>query len=356
MKVAIIAVTEEGARLGEKLRSGLPGERVLYLSSKINNAEIAAEVFNLPLSHLVGKLIKNFDGIVFIMALGIAVRVIAPYIQSKIQDPAIVVVDEKGRYAISTLGGHWAGANELTRQVADILGAKPVITTATDIQGLPAIDVIARRLHSIPEPFHAVKDVNMALLRQEKVEIFSEIPREEIKAQWTDPKGQLIWKDIGDYTGASKHIAVVLSSRLFPQEMKPTLFLRPRNLVVGLGCRRGVTVDEIKTAVEETFRQERLSTLSIAAFSTIDRKKDESALLQLAKAWEISVRFWSPAELARVIEEFPELNWSPRVKEKVGVGGICEPAAILGSGRGSLVVRKRKYQRVTLAVARARSL
>lgn len=342
MKIAVVAVTRQGQELAEKTAA-------LLSAGGVHETVVLRQPYRKPLRELFGELFAGYQGIICIMALGIVVRLIAPHLKSKITDPAVVVLDEAGRNVISVLSGHWGGANALTVQLAEGLAANPVITTATDVNGLPAIEMLARERGWVIEPFELVKKVNAAIVNGGKVTIYSEWPFDIEETE------QLQVKDFAGYSPArpEKGRVVLVTNRAARSYPPGTLFIRPRNLCVGVGCRRGVTAQEVQEAVVAAVEEAGLAMNSVQGLASVDIKRDEQGLLAAAGELELPVAFYSGPELTDVIRQRgSELGFSEFVDKKIGVGGVCEPAAILGAGETSKLLKpKTKYDRVTIAIA-----
>jgi cobalt-precorrin 5A hydrolase len=307
------------------------------------------------LKRLVRAAFDARSDILFITASGIAVRSVAPFLRGKHLDPAVVAMDEGGGFVISLLSGHLGGANRLARELAAFFGATPVITTATDVAGLPCVEDLAERFSLAIDDVRKIKAINSAVLKGEKVPVIDR-----------DPKRR---KEAGLIFGASfrfvsrlperldKHRAfVMVSSRtgVVPAEIKrKTLVLRPREFAVGVGCRRGVTVEEVSTAISKALKDSGVSPLSIKNLATIDIKKDEEGLTGFAARAGVPMEFFTAAELNTVK---PPSGRSRMVEEKTGAGGVSEPAALLSAGVKRLWLKKRIFKRVTVAVARVPSL
>jgi cobalt-precorrin 5A hydrolase len=282
------------------------------------------------------------------MATGIVVRLIAPFLQHKYTDPAVVVMDERGRHAISLVSGHLGGANVLTRLVADIAGATPVITTATDVNELPAIDVLAQRRMLHIETPAAVARVNMAIIHGDPIWLFDPCNHlnPEAAADGMEFPHLQRTETAADLAPASQ-AAVCIDYRVWglPDHV---LVLRPKVLSVGIGCNRDTPPKEIKAAVERVFMDRGLSLHSIAALSSIDIKRDEKGLLQVASELGLSLDFFSKSDLDGVAGIATP---SEVVAKHVGVKSVCEAAAILSARGGELIVTKQRTPNVTVAVA-----
>ncbi|MGB9712060.1 MAG: cobalt-precorrin 5A hydrolase [Dissulfurimicrobium sp.] len=323
MNVAILALTDRTKGLAKRIADDL---------SKTGRAEVIPEPS--PVRETVGRIWTDYDGFVFIMATGIVVRAIAPHLKDKKKDPCVVVVDEVGRFAISLLSGHIGGGNDLARRVAESIGAEAVITTASDILGLAAVDLWAKGLDLAVEDGKALTRVSARLVNKGSVSIYSEVRLPAL------PPG-LVKTDAPDTAD------IVVSNRIW--SFKGPLFLRPRNLVVGIGCNRGTSMEKIAHAVNKTFKINGLSPLSIRNLASIDIKKDEDGLMKYARMLGVDVEFYSKNLLSKI----PIRESSMIVMEATGVGGVCEPAAILSAGTKRLLVEKTKWKEVTVAVAEA---
>ncbi len=342
--IKILALTPQGAALARRLSRGLPGAECWL--SQAQAGEPGDQVF----ANLAGAFRQAFaagDNLVCVMAAGIVVRSIAPYLKGKAADPAVVVVDEAGRYAISLLSGHLGGANDLARQVAEVLGGTAVITTATDVQGLPALDVLAAQQGLAIENLPEVRAIHMALLAGRPVRL-------------VDPQGFLAGA-VAAYpellipeadldralAGGGPAVYVGFREREWPPEW---LRLRPRNLVAGMGCHKGTPAAELLEFIKDTFRQAGLSLLSLKALATIEAKKAEPGLRQAARTLGVEFLWFTASDL----EAIPVPNPSPRVTRHLGVASVSEAAA-LKAGGVELIVTKRKAANATLAVARVAS-
>jgi len=282
--------------------------------------------------------------------LGIVVRKIAPYLQDKRQDPAIVVLDEKGESVISVLSGHLGGANQLTRELAEVLGSRPVITTATDLHRKIALDLLAQEWDCTIRPWKNLKKVSAAVVNEQKVHIFSEYP---LPVQETE---QIQVYPLADYPKRDQGEAVVLvSSRVLnPPADKPYVFLIPKNVAVGIGCRRGTSKEKILEAVQWALQEAQICPAGVACLSSIDVKKDEQGLIAAGEELGLPIKFFSAKEIQQLEGEYA---FSQLVKDKIGVNGVCEQTALLALLQGKLILTKKvPVPGVTVALAREESL
>ena len=239
-KLAIWAVTPNGAELVDRLAGSLP-DADIFVSQNLNLAKPTYHQFE-RLSAAVNVKFDRYRGHVFIMATGIVVRVLAPLIQSKIMDPAVVVVDDRGQNAISLLSGHIGGANALTRKVARIIGANPVITTATDINRVPAIDVLAMENSLTIENPEAIKTVNMALVKKQPIGVHD--PYMCLEKTLFNLESATFYRLSNDFNKIAQQneiidYPIVYVSDAIRDLPSETLILRPPRLVAGIGCNRG---------------------------------------------------------------------------------------------------------------------
>ncbi|ABB15234.1 cobalt-precorrin 5A hydrolase [Carboxydothermus hydrogenoformans] len=283
---------------------------------------------------------NNDTAFLFIGALGIAVRLIAPFIKDKFSDPAVVVADETGKYFISVLSGHFGGANEICQLLAQKLGGEAVITTATDVQGKVGLDVLARKYVLRYADREVFKRVNAALARGEEVKFFAR----SLPSDFPYPYLAEIEEE---FSG----IKVLISPYLIA--LKPNEYqLYPPAVWVGIGCRRGVEFTLLEKAVLEALQEGGVSLKGVAGIASIDLKKDETALLELAAKYGLKTKFFTREELLEVINK-KNLQQSSKVLTKVGVGNVCEAAAIKAAGMGNLILPKKIFPKVSVALAEA---
>lgn len=322
MKTAILAITDQAKRLAKRLEEGLEEANTINEPS--------------PISEIVRRIWTSYDCIIFIMAAGIAVRAICPHIRDKFTDPCVVVMDEKGHYAISLLSGHIGGGNRLARKAAEVLGGQAVITTASDILGLPAIDLWARDLGLVPENRHTLARVSAVLVNTGSIRIYSDI-------RLPEPEPGFV------YTSRPSDAEILISNRTGLKPKKDSLILRPKNLAIGIGCNKGASEDKIAAAVKKTLEINSLSPLSIRNLASIDLKMNEEGLITYAKTLDVEIKFYTKELLNTINITEP----SKAVMDAVGAGGVCEPSAVISAGTGRLLVRKTKWKDVTVAVAEA---
>ena len=274
------------------------------------------------------------DALVFCCAAGIAVRAIAPWVKSKKTDPAVIVVDETGRFAISLLSGHIGGANELAADIAADIGATPVITTATDLNGLFAVDVFAEKNHLFIESMPLAKEVSAALLAGEAVGFCSDLP-----VRGAIPP---------ELTAGAAPIGVCVTADSAKAPYESTLRLIPRCFSVGLGCRRDKDPGEMERFFLARLAENRVPLRAVKCIASVDIKKDERCLLALAEKYKIPFLTYGADALDALPGEF---SGSDFVKGITGVDCVSERAALLASGGGEIVCRKTAGEGMTFALA-----
>ncbi|OGR21774.1 MAG: hypothetical protein A3J85_07940 [Desulfobacula sp. RIFOXYA12_FULL_46_16] len=339
-RLAVWVITPKGRDLGLRIKNGVQ-DSILFISNTVDqNIAPESNIFGFDtLGREIKRRFHHFSGHVFIFSTGIAVRLIAPLLKTKMTDPAVVVVDDNGTHVVSLISGHIGGANALTHKIAGILHARPVITTATDTNGLPAIDVIAKEKKLYIETPRNIKRINMAFLMGRPVDIHDPLGLIE-----NELHGISLVKGSPDEQSLEK---IYCSHEAGPVS-RETMILRPRVLSVGIGCNRGTGVDDIYDFLALVFREGNLSMHSIKQLASIDLKKNEPGLLSLSEKMNLPLDFHTREALNAVASiETP----SPMAEKHVGAKSVSEASAILSAGHGRLIITKKKNKDVTIAVA-----
>lgn len=353
-KLAIICLTRNGAKMGARLAEKMPGCH-LYLPERLRGY-MAREDGNYYFSEFAaafGQIFKNYSGLICIMATGIVVRSLGPLMASKHTDPAVVVVDESGQFAISLLSGHRGGANALAATVAELLEGQAVITTATDVNARPAVDVMAAQIDAVIRPQHNVKLINRLLAEGETVHLYSPWP---LHAEWSRGFAVHPWPIPETEALPVEKMrlpAVIVDWRC--QSAQPgdnLIFLLPRNLHLGIGCRKGVDYEQLTLAVNTVLNSFYIEKSCILGMASLDIKAQEPALLKLAGDMQLPLKYYDRESLAALEGSFEGSEW---VKQNVGVDGVCEPAARLAAKSGITLVPKQKIGPVTVSVAMEKS-
>lgn len=317
----IFYITDSSLKIAERLNGLYPDAQILKFKS-----EIIPEIWNRSRS------------LIFIMATGIVVRTIAPLIKDKRTDPAVVVLDEKGRYAISLLSGHLGKANELTKNIAAFLKGEAVITTASDINNLPSIDMWAKDNDLVIENWDILPRIATKFLNSKKLNVYSDI--------------EIQMPEEFHRTDKSKSNDIIITNKKNPFTASPLhpftgLYLRPKNLIIGIGCNSSTPAVEIEDAIKTTLNENNLSFLSIHSIATIDIKGSEKGLREFAEKYNLKINTFTAQDLNSV----KEIQRSDTVFKATGAFAVAEPAALLASGASKLLVPKHKRGNVTIAVA-----
>ena len=346
MDFAIVAITEGGARLARRI-AATAGAGEVYLPERLRKAD-NGHYFADPLAAVLPGLFGRYRGLVCIMATGIVVRLLAPHLRGKALDPAVVVLDEAGSFVISLLCGHLGGGNDLARELAELIGGQAVITTATDVNGLPAWDEVARREGLAVEPLANIVTLNSLLLQGAAILLVDR--RNRVAGHYTDLPWVRLLPSFAAAQQAEAAGRVFVTHRHIPQveTRRDLLLLRPRDLVLGIGCNRGTSAEEIEAAVRLALQQAFLAFASLGCAASISDKSDEPGLLLFASRHGLPLEFHPAEALNAVIAPSPP---SAHALAAVGARGVCEPAALLSAAGGPLLVRKKKVGNVTLAVA-----
>ena len=338
MNIALISFTGQGAALGARLGAQLQPTDGFY---GFVSARFAGEA---PLQKWEGKLsdwtahwFTRADALIFVGACGIAVRAIAPFVRDKFADPAVLVIDEKGQFCIPLLSGHVGGANELCSRCADLLGCTPVITTATDLNGRFAVDVFARKNNLCLTDRRLAKEISAAVLAGRQINFISELP----------VAGKLPQELCG-----GKDSALAVSVGFCRPDRGNTLWLVPRTVVLGIGCRRGTPMERIEAFALEQLDRLGLPMQAVCAAASIDLKADESGLLSFCQKYGLDFCTYSAEELMQAQGNFPVSGF---VQGVTGVDNVCQRSAVWYAQThyegDRLLLEKQKGDSVTLAIA-----
>lgn len=339
MRAGIISFTHHGVVLAQKLAAGLFSQGVtceVWVKKKGLIPPEGVKLLDGTLKEWTKEQFAKNEALIFIGAVGIAVRGIAPYVKSKKTDPAVLVIDEQGRYAISLLSGHIGGANELTLAAAKILGAEAVITTATDLHGKFAVDAFAARQNLYLDSMLYAKEIAASFVEGQRVGMRSAYPIKGPLPKELDLLGKY---ELGFMIDIRKS-----------EPFSRTLHLVPRILTLGIGCRRGVDQTHIYHAVTEVLGEYGIFLESVCQIASIDLKKDEEGICLLAEKLGVPFVTYSAKELLEIgIKE--ELSESEFVRSVTGVGNVCGRAALRGAGSDRLLIPKTACGGVTVAAA-----
>jgi cobalt-precorrin 5A hydrolase len=332
--------------MGVKISSMLKEhETTLFVNERFASAE--TKTIDTPLSKFVRNLFQKYDALVFVMAMGIVVRAISKYVKDKRTDPAVIAVDEKGRFAISVLSGHIGGANDLAETIAKGIKARPVITTATDVQDKPSVETLAREFNLEIEDFEHAKGINAAIVNEKKVGIFSDF---ELGIAMPENMSFSRFKELQS-NGTNYDAIIIITNKRIGRLEKPYVVLRPKNLILGIGSRKGIGKGEVLEAINYAMKKAGLSIKSIKTIATIDFKAKEKGIVEAAGELNTPLKSIDAKDVKEIEERFDQ---SKHVREKVGVGAVSEPVAVLAGENTRLIQKKIKRKGVTVAIAEER--
>lgn len=351
--VAIVAITKHGLALARRLHAALPGSELLAPKKFLVGEEPGVTAMEAPLKDEVARFFHQYEQIAFFVSLGAVVRLIAPHLKDKHVDPGVLVVDDRAQFVISVLSGHVGGANAFTEDVARILGATPVITTASDVGKTIPVDILGRELGWTLEGEANVTRVSAAVVNEEPIAFVQETGE---TTWWTRdvplPPQIKRFATLEAVGGSAFGAYLIVSDRaldLPPSVASRCVIYRPKSLVLGMGCDRGTSFEEVDGLIEETLSRHGLALASVKAVATIEQKRDEPALLRLCETYGWEFKVYTKDELAnvRAVE-----NPSETVRKWVGVPSVSEAASLVYAGADRLLVPKVKSTKATLSVSR----
>lgn len=337
MKIAIISVSDKGYDLALNLKKEL----------ELDSTIIRTDLYHKNVKKYFPILFYEYDAIIAIMASGILIRSIAPLIESKITDPAILNIDDKGNFVISTLSGHLGGANELTKKIAKLIDATPVITTSTDVNKKLGIDVLAKDLYlSIENP----KDIlyfNKAILEGHEIS-FTINPNKNFEYFFEYLNNNTLEINVSIYYSSK-----INENQIYVNFEEHELILTEQKIVAGIGCRCGKECISIYKGLKKSISDLNLPISRINILTSAEIKKDEKGILNLSEKLKIPVNF---VELEKLkLFESNDIVKSDFVYSKFGIYGVCEPSALITAGFDSkLIYKKTSYDGVTVAIARSK--
>ena len=344
VNIAIVCITENGKNLALKIQTLIKDSHVYIVSNKQNKLQLENESKNIflvkeKLSVLTEKLFKDYQYILFIMATG------------------IMVTDEKGENIISLLSGHMGGANEMTKRISKLINANPVITTATDVNKKSALDMIAKELDAHIDDFRDnVKDVNAMLVNNQDVGIYIDGKYD------VDTRGFKVLANLENTDSIAKIVVITNKNDFFrdyidkykdscinqKQLEEKIIKVIPKDIVIGIGCRRNTDSDLLKESLDDLLKRYNIHIKSIKEIGSIDIKHDEKAIIDLAENLSVPFKTVSTNEISKVDYLFEKSEF---VKKNVGVYCVSEPVAYILS-KGNLIIEKHKYKGITISVGR----
>ena len=346
---AVAAVSRDATALAIRTKNALEGYSVtVYTLEKYSQK--GTEIIEGSMTDFFGQIMEEYDVILCIMATGIVVRSIAPYLGHKSTDPAILVMDAKGKFVISLLSGHLGGANDAAVLLSRRMDATPVITTGTDVKGSMAVDVLAEKIKCAIADFTDAKDVTAAILDDEKVSI-----EDRIGLNFTGivlPDNILLL----DQPGADETKWRILIDDAMNPEMEDGIHyvqLVPKTLIVGIGCKRNTSGEHIIEEMETLLEKKNQHPSSVRFFATIGLKADEAGIQKAVEKFG--------AELKVVSDEFVKMvqshfEGSDFVEKTIGLRAVSEPCGYVASGFGECVQPKVKCGGLTLSFWKSKNI
>jgi len=346
-KVAILAITKNGIKMGLSLKNLFPDWKV-FAPSKFSDDNEVIEWYNDSTSIKIVDLFKSNDALICLFSLGAVIRLIAPHIKDKKTDPAVIVIDDKAQFVISVLSGHLGGANELSNDIAQKINAVPVITTAADVNKTIAVDLVGKEFGWIIDGDDTVTKVSAFMVNKEKIGVFQNVGS---KDWWKKefPVNVFKYDSFDELKNSQSKGFLIISDQVFDDKiLENTVVYRPQTLVVGVGLHWDTSKETIKSGLETSLQKFNLSSKSIARFVSIKKEKDIVGLIELGKEMNIPIEYIDREELATIDTPNP----SKTVQTFEGIPSVSEAAAIKSS-QGELVVEKQKFPpNLTIAIAR----
>ena len=327
-KAAVISITKNGDEIMGAILAHEGYEYTPYdsaMSKKLKLSNIAGDIFN------------SVDALVFITSLGICVRVIAPLLRSKTTDPAVVCIPNDGSLVISVLGGHLGGANRLTLELAGVLGAQPVITTATDLMGIKAPDILAKENGLYIDSMADCKEIASILVDGGRLAIF-------------DETGDITAQGYEKYEPGEKYDGIVRITNKSDRKFDTCLKLIRKNIVLGIGCKKNYDTQKMREKVLDSLGENHIHEKAVAAVCSIALKAGERAIIEMSGFFQAPYKTYTVHEIASVEHLF---KCSDYVKSVVGVGAVAEPCAYLAGAH--IIAPKKNMDGMTLAIGEIRS-
>jgi len=344
-KVSVLAITKNGVNIAAKLKEIFPNWNVYAPSKFSNDKEIIW--YSEPTSEKIIELFKNNKALICIFSLGAVIRLIAPHLKDKKNDPAVIVIDDKTNFVISVLSGHLGGANELTQTIAEKLNAMPVITTAADVNKTIAVDLLGKNLGWKIDNDSTVTKISAHMVNEEKIGVYQDAG----KTTWFKelPKNVKIYDSLEDLKESNSKGHLIISDKILNDNfLKDSVIYRPPTLVIGIGLHWETSKQKIKDGIDICLTKFKLSPKSIAKLVSIKKPSDVQGLIDIGKEMGVPVEYVDKEELSHVYVPNP----SKTVKAFEGTSSVSEAAAIKVSG-GKLIVEKQKFPPdLTIAIAR----
>ncbi|MCH2403267.1 MAG: cobalamin biosynthesis protein, partial [Candidatus Nitrosopelagicus sp.] len=347
-RIAIIAITKNGIKMAKGLKEKFPTWEI-FAPEKFSDDDKKINWYNNSTTIKIKELFESNDGLICLFSLGAVVRLISPHLKDKKTDPAVIVIDDQAQFVISTLSGHLGGANQLTNDIAEQLGAIPVITTAADVNKTIAVDLVGKDLGWKIDDDSNVTKISAFMVNAEKIGVYQNCG---VKNWWKNklPENVSTYSNIDELKKSqSKGYLIISDEQINDNEiLENAVVYRPPSLVIGIGLHWDTTKDKIIQGLEISLQKFNLSKKSIARFVSIKKEKDVIGLKKVAEEMNIPLEFYDRNDLATIKTPNP----SKMVEGYEGTASEAEAAAIKSSG-GNLIAEKQKFPPdLTIAIAR----
>lgn len=345
-KTSVLAITKNGVNIGGNLKKLFP-DWSIFAPSKLSNENTGITWYSEPTTEKIVELFKNNNALICIFSLGAVIRLIAPYLKDKKTDPAVIVIDDKTNFVISVLSGHIGGANELTEEIAEKIGALSVITTAADVNKTIAVDLVGRGFNWKIDDDSTVTKISAHMVNEEPIGVFQEAGEKNWYKKL--PKNVIIYENMEELKKSNSKAHLIISDKIIDDEIiKESVIYRPQSLVIGIGLHWDTSKETISNGIKFCLEKFKLSSKSIAKLVSIKKPEDVQGLIDLGKEMGIPVEYVNREDLAKISAPNP----SETVKAFEGTASVSEAAAIKVSN-GELIVEKQKFPpNLTIAIAR----
>jgi len=347
-KIAVLAITKNGIEMSLGLKEHF-SDFEIFAPIKFSDNNEKIQWYDESTSDKIVKLFKNNDGLICLFSLGAVIRLLSSHIKDKKTDPAVIVIDDNANFVISVLSGHLGGANELSNEIADKIGATPVITTAADVNKTIAVDLVGREFGWRIEDESNVTRISAFMVNKEKIGIFQNIGKKE---WWKGklPENITFFSNIEDLKNSDcKGYLLITNDQINDEDvMKNSVIYRVPSLVIGIGLHWDTPKETILNGVNETLEKFGLNQNEIARFVSIKKDKDVVGLIELSEEMNVPLEYIDREELATITTPNP----SNTVQAFEGTASVSEAAA-MKSSNGELIVEKQKFPpNLTVAIAR----
>ncbi len=347
-KIAVLAITKNGIKMSLGIKEHF-SDFEIFAPIKFSDNSKEIQWYDESTSEKIVKLFKNNDGLICLFSLGAVIRLLSSHIKDKKTDPAVIVIDDNANFVISVLSGHLGGANELSNEIADKIGATPVITTAADVNKTIAVDLVGREFGWRIEDDSNVTRISAFMVNKEKIGVFQNIGKKE---WWKGrlPENITFFSNIEDLKNSDcKGYLLITNDQINDEDvMKNSVIYRVPSLVIGIGLHWDTPKETILNGVNETMEKFGLNQNEIARFVSIKKDKDVIGLIELSEEMNVPLEYINREELATITTPNP----SNTVQAFEGTASVSEAAA-MKSSNGKLIVEKQKFPpNLTVAIAR----